>query len=103
MKKILTIILGVALASCKGVEPKEITGPSGGKAYSMECSGFPRTPEKCWQKASEICPDGYDIVNQQQQNLGGGTVFNVIGNTVIANNRNHTSSYMLIECKNKKK
>jgi hypothetical protein len=58
------LILGVlALAACAGIEPKPFIGPNGKTAYSMHCSGMGRTLEACYQKAGEICPAGYNIIN----------------------------------------
>lgn len=59
-------ILAVAalLAGCAAIEPQRITGPSGKPAYFMQCSGQGRTLAACYQKAGEVCPAGYSVVDR---------------------------------------
>jgi len=74
------LILGVlSLSACAGIEPKPFVGPNGKTAYSMHCSGMGRTLDACYQKAGEICPAGYNIINSTSGTVavpvyGGGTV-----------------------------
>lgn len=68
-----------ALAACAGIQPKPFVGPNGKTAYSMHCSGMGRTLEACYQKAGEICPAGYNIINSTSGTVAvpiyrGGTV-----------------------------
>ena len=69
-----SIILLAALSACAAVEPVPFTGPSGGKAYSMRCSGMGRTLDACYQKAGEVCPNGYTIVDRRSSVVASGGV-----------------------------
>ena len=62
--RILMIGLLLLLTSCASVQPREFRGPNGRTAYSMRCSGMGRTLDDCYQKAGELCPAGYDIVDR---------------------------------------
>lgn len=43
------------------VQPLPINGANGQQRYAMNCvSGI----EQCYQKAAELCPNGYDIIEQ---------------------------------------
>ena len=76
----------------KPVEPIEFTGPNGRTAYNMRCSGFGRTMDMCYRKSSEICPNGYQVID-----ISSGT-FAIpnpsTGGVIIGNRRD-----MAIECK----
>ena len=63
MKKLILIAL-VALAGCAQVVPVPFNGPSGKQAYSMKCSGGGRSMDVCFQKAGELCPTGYFIIER---------------------------------------
>jgi hypothetical protein len=62
--------LMLVLGGCATVEPKSFRGPNGKQAYTMDCSGRGLTVAKCLEKAGEVCPSGYTIVNQNQRLLG---------------------------------
>lgn len=66
------------LASCMSVDPQRFRGPNGKTAYSMKCSGMGRTLDECYQKAGELCLDGYTIVDRTSGIVGvpsnGGTL-----------------------------
>ena len=64
------MILLMLTSSCAAIEPVPFKGPNGKEAYSMRCSGMGRTIEDCYQKAGEICPDGYTIINQESSLAG---------------------------------
>lgn len=64
MRKICLITLPVLLASCASIEPQQFVGPNGRTAFSMRCSGMGRTLDACYQKAGEICPSGYSIIDR---------------------------------------
>ena len=67
----LWIIIGCLLfPGCASVEPVKFKGPNGKVAYSMRCSGMGRTLEACYQKAGEVCPDGYTIVDRSSGIVG---------------------------------
>lgn len=59
------VLAGLSLLICSSCahEPERFTGPSGRDAYSMKCHGMGRTLEKCYQKAGEVCPAGYNLID----------------------------------------
>lgn len=57
-------VISISLASCASINPVSFKGPNGKQAYTMRCSGMGRTLEMCYQKAGEVCPNGYNIVGQ---------------------------------------
>lgn len=61
----LTVLLSIWLlmSSCASIDPTPFKGPNGGTAYAMKCSGFGRTLDACYQKAGEVCPSGYTIID----------------------------------------
>lgn len=54
----------VVMTACAEVHPREFRGPNGKTAYSMRCSGMGRTLDDCYQKAGELCPVGYYIIDR---------------------------------------
>lgn len=81
----LTLVTGCALVT-------EVKGPSGRTNYSIKCGSD--MIEKCYQKAAELCPRGYDMVDR----MGGGGpgVVTRVGTTYFAA---QGPNNMLIECK----
>ena len=70
MKKIFSIlILSLIITACANVEPAQFLGPNGRAAFSMRCSGFGRTMQACYQKAGEMCPAGYTIIENSSNNV----------------------------------
>lgn len=64
-------IIGVAaLAGCMSIDPVPFRGPDGKQAYSMKCSGMGRSLDACYQKAGEVCPSGYNIVDRPSGTVG---------------------------------
>jgi hypothetical protein len=61
-------------AGCASIEPQLFTGPNGGTAYSMRCSGAGRTLDACYKKAGELCPAGYNIVDRASGIVASGGV-----------------------------
>jgi hypothetical protein len=70
MKYLLAIVGAAALAGCMSIDPTPFRGPDGKQAYSMKCSGFGRTLDACYQKAGEVCPSGYSIVDRSSGTVG---------------------------------
>jgi hypothetical protein len=64
MKGITILAASLSLAACASVQPVPFKGPNGNSAYSMNCSGFGRSLVGCYQKAGEICPEGYTIIDR---------------------------------------
>lgn len=81
----------LALAGCADVRPEGFTGPEGGQAYSMRCSGMGRDWDDCYRKAGELCPNGYDVIGQQSGAVGVPTSG---GGTLIAPRQS-----LAVECK----
>jgi len=86
----------VALISCGmvlfvlggcGITPTKFNGPNGRTAYSMRCGN---NLDACYEKAGELCPDGYDIIDRAS-----GTVAIPYGKAFIAAPRHN----LAIECK----
>ena len=78
IKSIFLAIVSLLLTACVAVDPQQFVGPNGKSAYSMQCSGKGRTLDACYQKAGEVCPSGYTIIDRASGTLGvpmsGGTV-----------------------------
>jgi hypothetical protein len=71
MKSLLTTLLvSIGLAGCMSIDPTSFKGPNGKQGYSMKCSGFGRTLDACYQKAGEVCPSGYNIVDRSSGTVG---------------------------------
>jgi len=64
--RMAAIFAAVFLAAC-AVVPERFTGPNGKAAYEMACRGMGRTMLDCYRKASELCPQGYAIIHQSDQ------------------------------------
>lgn len=59
---LMSVVL-VALAGC-AIAPQQVRGPDGKTAYAMRCSGAGRTLEACYEKAGDVCPTGYSVVDR---------------------------------------
>jgi hypothetical protein len=78
-------IVGLALlAGCVSV--KEVKGPDGKTALAVKCGDA----TTCYKKAGELCPDGYDLVGNNNQSYVGGTNGSVYGGTTTT---------LVVECK----
>jgi hypothetical protein len=89
--KVFPLVFFVSiLCSCAAIEPKQFVGPNGKTAYSMRCSGMGRTLDACYQKAGEVCPNGYTIIDRAS-----GTVAIPINGSIMAAPQHN----LAIECK----
>jgi len=71
MKLLLTtLLISIGLAGCMSIDPVPFKGPSGKQGYSMKCSGMGRSLDACYQKAGEVCPSGYSIVDRSSGTVG---------------------------------
>lgn len=80
------ICLFAGLTACANVNPEHFRGPSGRDAYTMRCSQMGRTWAKCYTKAGELCPKGYNIIDQQPGMLTvpyGGSIIAVPKQTLV--------------------
>lgn len=90
MKKITSVLFLFLLSACAAITPKQFIGPSGKTAYSMRCSGMGRTLDACYQKAGEVCPNGYTIIDRAS-----GTVAVPVNGSIMAAPQHN----LAIECK----
>ncbi len=72
MRIVLFPILSIALlGAC--TTAKEINGPSGSKGYYVSCNGAIQSVRSCYMRAAEVCPNGYEIIDQgNSKNIFGG-------------------------------
>ena len=78
-------IVGLALlAGC--VQVHEVKGPDGKTALALKCGDA----TSCYQKAGELCPDGYDFVDKNNANV----IVPVNGSVVGG-----TETTLVVECK----
>lgn len=87
--KFLVLVL---LAGCASASPTYL--PSGGKGYSLDCSGSARSWNMCYEKAGELCgARGYQVVGggSEQGMIVAGNANGVFGSSVM--NRS-----MLVQC-----
>jgi hypothetical protein len=54
----------LVLASCTSAT--EINGPNGQTFSLIECNGAVRTISSCYEKANEICPTGYIVLDTSE-------------------------------------
>ena len=81
----LLLMFPVVFQGC--VRVQEFRGPNGRPAYSMSCGN---RLDACYQKAGEVCPNGYDILDRAS-----GTVAVPYGRAIIAAPQHN----LAIECK----
>ncbi|WP_430474963.1 hypothetical protein ACQ0MK_04245 [Thalassospira lucentensis] len=88
----LLVVSGLILplSGCAAIQPEMFSGPNGRVAYHMECSGMGRTLGDCYKKAGEICPQGYQVLDNSSDLVG----IPVNGTTMLATKRS-----IAIECK----
>jgi hypothetical protein len=87
---LLVLSLALPLAAC-AVPATQITGPDGRPAYVLKCSGMGRDRQDCLVKAGELCPSGYNVVDDNSSTHGAV----VVNNAVILAHR----EYLTISCK----
>jgi hypothetical protein len=67
MKIVFAIISIAVLSGC--ATSKQIIGPNGTPAYAIRCGAA--VPDACIEKAGEVCPSGYVVLNTRgSQYLG---------------------------------
>ena len=52
----------IFLAGC--ATAKRVMAPSGKMGFSIECNGTAVSMTSCYEKAAEVCPNGYSIIAQ---------------------------------------
>jgi hypothetical protein len=89
MKIITSLALIAILAGC--ATATETKGPSGSKAFFVKCGSA--VMSACYEKAAEVCPKGYAIVDNQ----GNPNAFiNATGSTAMVV---RGPNQLFIECK----
>ena len=68
-----------------------ISTPSGKPGYSINCSGTAVSVSKCYEKAGEVCPYGYNVLASHNNP---GTMTNIDGSVIATSDKG-----MMIECK----
>lgn len=85
-KTLALVIASVAVAGC--VHVSEVTGPDGKPALVLRCGTH---DERCYEKAGDLCPNGYDILDQ----ASGFAIVPTANHSVIGGSH-HT---IMVECK----
>lgn len=70
MKMLIPMLVASLLGGCGTIDPKIMAGPNAKPAYSMQCSGMGRTLEACYEKAGELCPNGYSVLDKPSRTVG---------------------------------
>lgn len=70
--------------------PNEFKGPNGNKGYSLDCGTNSKDLAKCYQVASELCPNGYNTLSQNSKPVGVPSMYG----TIVASIQS-----LVIECK----
>ena len=97
MKQLIVLAFLTLLTGC--VTTKEIYGPNGQKAYTLNCSDSTSANwDDCYEKAGEICREnGYIVLEEQTDTEASGNWGEgLFGQYSKGNNR-----VMMIQCKNK--
>lgn len=97
MRVITALFLAAILAAC--ATSKQIVGPNGTPAHSIKCGAG--AVDSCYEKAGEVCPNGYTILDSQGSRylgqIGSASVSGAYGSAtstpIISPNT------LLIECK----
>ena len=91
----LALAATMILAGC--ATSSQTVLPSGARGYSIGCSGSALTWAQCYEKAGDLCPHGYKIVEQEGQTPGatvGASRTALFGTPIV-------DRTMLVQCKSK--
>ena len=85
------------LAGC--VTTKEVYGPDGGKAYTLNCSDDRgATWDHCYEKAGEICREsGYTIVEKNIDQSASGSA-GILDEEVFGRYDSQNNRVLMIQC-----
>lgn len=87
--KILAVsLLSLHIAGC--ATARKMTTPDGNEGYYIKCDGTAVSMDVCYRKASDLCPNGYKIIDKNNES---GVVINpyTIGST--------SKKGIFVECK----
>lgn len=82
----------VVLAGC--ASSKQVKGPNGESAHEVKCGNAVKS--KCTEKAVELCPSGYTVLERNADRYGDLTK---VGNAGVLEIKADTSTIILIQCK----
>ena len=91
------LLAGIALALGGCAASTQTVLPSGVHGYSINCSGSALTWAQCYEKAGNLCPHGYKIIEQEGQTPGatvGASPTALFGTPIV-------DRTMLVQCKSK--
>lgn len=91
MNNLLLMLLAV-LAGCASA--KQVKGPNGEIAYLVQCGNAVK--DKCTEKAEDLCPNGYDLIDHDSNRYDELTK---VGNAGKLEIKADTTTTMLIQCK----
>ena len=105
MKSLLLLATTAILCGC--ATSRQIIGPNGTPAHSIRCGAA--VADACLEKAGELCPNGYVVLNSQGSQylgqMGTGSVggsWNRSGGSVLGSASSVplvTPNTLLVECK----
>jgi hypothetical protein len=90
--KNLVLILSIVLVGCASA--KQVKGPNGEIAYLVQCGNAVKN--KCTEKAADLCPNGYNLIDRNSDRYDELTKVGNIGKLEI---KADTTTTMLIQCK----
>ena len=66
-KKYLFLFIIFFISSC--TSSQQLVLPSGQKGFTVSCGGTANSWSSCYKKAGEICPIGYNILDQNSERV----------------------------------
>jgi hypothetical protein len=97
MRSLLACSLVALITGC--ATSKQIVGPNGVAAHSIRCGAA--VADACYEKAGEVCPNGYTVLNSQ-----GSRYLGQIGTASVSGSYGSATSTplitpntLLVECK----
>lgn len=91
--KYLFLLFIVVLAGC--ASSQQIKGSDGKEAYQVKCGNAVKG--KCTEKAAELCPHGYTLLDRNADRYDDLTK---VGNVGALEIKADTTTAMLIQCRN---
>jgi len=85
-------MLVVALAGC--ASSQQVKGPNGEDAYEVKCGNLVKS--KCAEKAMDLCPHGYNLLNRNADPYDDLTK---VGNVGVLEIKADTTTTIMIQCK----
>jgi len=86
-RKYLTVTAAVLLVGCVPARVTSVNGPNGRPAYVLRCGLH---TERCYERAGDLCPHGYDMFDQATGAAVVGTRNGLVGGT---------RTTLLVECR----